>query len=279
MQINLYFLNMANSNIEREIRNIETPTSNTELINAVLRELIKGPENNWLYRTIPRDVTIEVAELTENEKLCEITLSPEYTLLPVKDEIFCRSSLVWTLTEFDFIDDVVIYVSGQQLQGLSGQAAGVMNRENLSVNPVLSPHRPNSQTITLYFANADLSALTPEARTIEVTNTIEYHIVEQLIKGPVKEGVNPTLLPEIKLKATDTLEGICYVDFGPEFLSRQLTGNMSADALVIGSIVNSLTELSSVTMVQIIVDSNTVTGVWGGYDLSIPVSRDENVIE
>lgn len=278
MQINLYFLNMADGALEREVRNIATPQSNTELINAVLKELPAGPYNNWLYRTIPRDVVIESARLNENEKLCEVELSEEYKNMSVKDEIFCRSSLVWTLTEFDFIDDVILYVSGQQLSNASGQPTGVMNRENLLIHPELSPVRTDTRTITLYFANEELSALTPEARTIVVSGNIEYHIIEQLILGPKKAGLNPVLIPELKLKEAVTMDGVCYVDFGPEFLSKQLTGGAS-DALAIYSIVNSLTELNGVQKVQILVDSSKVAEVRGNCDLSMPIGRDENMIE
>lgn len=278
MQINLYFLNIANNKLERETRIIQTPSSNTELITAVLTELNAGPGNSWLYRTVPRDVTIQAANLTENEKLCGIELSEEYKNLSVKDELFFRSSLVWTLTEFEFIEDVILYVSGQQLTNASGQPAGVMNRENLIIHPELSPVRTNTRTITLYFANEELSALTPEARTIEVSSNIEYHIVEQLISGPKKSGLKPTLLSDLKLKDANTIDGICYVDLSVEFLTRQLTAN-DADTLAIYSIVNSLTELSGVQKVQIMVDSSTVTEVRGNYDLSMPIGRDESIIE
>lgn len=278
MRINLYFLNIANNTLERETRNIETPSSNTELITAVLTELIAGPSNNWLYRTIPRDVTIEAANLTENEKLCGIELSGEYRNLSVKDELFFRSSLVWTLTEFEFIEDVILYVSGQQLTNASGQPTGVMNRENLIIHPELSPVRTNTRKITLYFANEEQSSLTPEARTIEVSNNIEYHIVEQLISGPIKSSLRPTLLPDLKLKDANTIDGICYVDLSAEFLNRQLTGG-ELDSLTIYSIVNSLTELNGVQKVQIMVDSSTVTEIRGNYDLSMPIGRDESMIE
>jgi len=283
ISVGLYFLNIANNTLQREARDIEPLTSNTELIDAVLIELIKGPAGRqtggFLQRVLPQNVPIiEAANYNRALRLLEIDLAEEYNNLPVKDQLYLRSSVVWTLTEFDFIDDVIFYVSSEQLTNASGQPVGVMNRENLLLNPELSAIRTNTRTITLYFANAGNTALTAEKRTIEVSGAIEYHIVEQLIHGPAKDGLKPTLLPDIKLKDVNTTDGICYVDLGPEFLSKQLTGD-EPNVLVIYSIVNSLTELSGIQMVQIIADSTTITEMYGEIDLSMPITRDDGLIE
>jgi germination protein M len=273
MSVNLYFLNPVSNTLQKETRNIETPSSNTLLIQAALTELINGPAAGGLYRTIPRDITIIDANLAEEQKLCEVNLSPEYYDLPVKDQIFCRSSLVWSLTEFDFIDDVLIYVSKTHLTNASGQTADIMNRENMTLNPELLPVRINSRTLTLYFADENGVSLASEERTVEVSGNIEYHIVEQLILGPKDENLSPALLPDLRLKDASTADGICYVDFGSEFLTRQLTGGDS-DMIALYSIVNSLTELTGIQKVQIIVDSATINASVNGIDLSMPVGRD-----
>jgi len=278
MNVNLYFLNPVSNTLQRETRTITTPSSNTELIKAVLTELISGPAMSGLYRTIPRDITITEARFDEAGKLCAVDISQEYYNLPVRDQIFCKASLVWTLTEFDFINDVLIYVSQNRLANAQGQISDRLNRENLTLNPELSPVRINTRTITLYFAAGDNASLTPEARTIEVSGNIEYHIIDQLIKGPKGDGLTPTLLPDLKLKNANTTDGICYVDFGPEFLTRQLTGN-EQDILIIQSVVYSLTELAGVQKVQIIADSATINASVSGIDLSMPVSRDDFISE
>lgn len=274
-QVNLYFFNVITNSLERETRNIKIPNDNIELINSVLNELKAGPVNNSLYRTIPKDVVVKSANLIENENLFNMDISKEYLNMSPKDEIFCRASLVYTLTEFDFIDNVAFYIDGEPLASKLGRAIGVLSRANFAVNPDLAPTKTNTLTVTLYFANED-KKLQPELRTAEVGTNIEHYIVEQLIKGPYSEGLSPVLPADTKINGTSTVDNVCYVDLGAEFMKK--SDSPETDALAVYSIVNSLTRLSNVAKVQILADSVRVSETKGGIDLSHPLEQNNAFI-
>ena len=80
-------------------------------------------------------------------------------------------------------------------------------------------------------------------------NTLyEKMIVEKLIEGTKSRLVYPTIAPDTKLLGVSVKDDICYVNLDERFLSTVY----SLDPKVtIYSIVNSLSELSTVSRVQI----------------------------
>lgn len=277
--INLFFLNSSTNMLESETRIVPAAGSNAELVTQTIKELKTGPKSSILAKTLPSQIIIKSPSLQEEEKIFELGLSSEYLELPVNEQIYCLGSLVWTFTDFDFIDSVLIYVEGEQLTDAADLPMGYLTRENVNISPDLNPYRTNEETITLYFPDEELLWLEPEARTVTVSNSIEYSVVEQLIQGPIKTGHLPSLASDIKIKEVyrDRGEGICYVDFSQDFLSKQSSGSSSSN-ITIYSIVNSLTELPNVTKVQILVDSAKVSD-YGGIDISRPLERNEEIIQ
>ena len=272
LRITLYFLSPGANTLMAEHRNITPPASSGELISETITELVRGPETATLARVFPRDEIIVLsAHFDDNVNICAVDLSARYNELSLTEQLYCKNAIVLTLTEFEFINGVVFSVENNELMSARGAPAGIFTSKNTRLNPELSPLRTNMRSITLYFLKD--GELVQETRTVEVPGDIEHAIVEQLIQGPRTDAL-PTLNPDLKLKSTNTTDGICYVDFGPEFLRTQLTGTES-DIFAIYSIINSLTELNAVGKVQILSDSVTINETIGNIDLSIPLSREE----
>ena len=68
------------------------------------------------------------------------------------------------------------------------------------------------------------------------------------------QGAYPTVNSSTKVVSVSVKDGICYVNFGSDFLSQPYT--VSAE-VTIYSITNSLVELSNINKVQISVDGET----------------------
>ena len=104
--------------------------------------------------------------------------------------------------------------------------------------------------LTLYFSNAAGDGLVEEKREVmRNTNTsLEKLIVEQLIEGPREPDSYPTLPPDMKLLNVMVSESVCSINLDSAFLNNSLEVR---EYIPIYSIVNSLSELPTVSRVQI----------------------------
>lgn len=279
--VNIYFLNPLTNEIYPENRIVQS-FSDVGMVEKVLNEMLGGPKNTSLINAIPNDVGIIKCTLItggENGNVAEVNFSSEYGDMKESQELLCRAAIVWTLTDLEFIDAVSILVDGKPLMRTNNEEVGVLDRENVVVNPVISPEKTETRTVTLYFSNEQATSLCAETRNIEVKQSLslETQIVEQLIAGPSNANMYPTVPTETKIRNIKTEENICYVDLSSEFVSKH-SGGSSAETLTIYSIVNSLTELSVVKKVQFLIEGEKVNEFKGHIDFSKPFERNESIV-
>lgn len=118
VDIVLYFADQNGDFLQAEKRQIEMVPG---LAKATVEQLIQGPKQKGLTRTIPQGTKIR--EIDIKNGLCRIDLSKEF-----KDnhwggssgEILTVYSLVDTLTQFDSVEQVEILVEGQRIDSLAG---------------------------------------------------------------------------------------------------------------------------------------------------------------
>ena len=77
--------------------------------------------------------------------------------------------------------------------------------------------------------------------------------MEQLIAGPGQEGSYPTLPSDCKILSISVTDNVCYINFDSAFLNTVLAVN---DYVPIYSIVDSLSEGTAITRVQIMVNGS-----------------------
>jgi len=279
VDVNIYYLNPISNKLEPEKRTIKNGDE-LQLLERILQEMISMPKNTTLVGVFADNVKIIDCKLiTDDTGTAEVNFSKEYYNLKESQELFCRASVVWTLTELDFIDNVHIYIDGKPLLRANGEIVGDLNRDNVIVDPVISPEKTNTQNVTLYFSDDQSMFLKAEVRTIEVkqSQTLENQIVEQLIIGPEESGNYPTIPIETKIRDIKTDSGTCYVDLSNEFVSKH-NGGTSAEMMTIYSIVNSLTELENVKNVQFLIEGKKVDYFKGHFDFSKTFERNEDLI-
>ena len=84
---------------------------------------------------------------------------------------------------------------------------------------------------------------------------MEKLVVERLLEGPLEEGEQSAIPQGTKLsRSVSTVDGVCYVNFDEGFLNQNYE---IKEPVVIYSIVDSLSELSYVSKVQIAVNGDT----------------------
>ena len=172
-------------------------------------------------------------------------------------EILTRAAIVRTVTQIPEISYVSFTVQGDPLADSNGMAIGTMSADTFIENAGDEINAYEKVNLRLYYANEDGTGLIEENRRNVVYNSnisLEKLVVEQLVKGPMAQGAYPTINSSTKVISVSVKDGICYVNFGSDFLNQPY--NVSAE-VTIYSITNSLVELSNVNKVQISIDGET----------------------
>lgn len=185
-----------------------------------------------------------------------VFLSSDYKELETVREILTRAALVNTLCQIDGVDSVSFFCGDHPLTNEDGSVVTAMNSDMFIFNSGKEIMNYEKVCLHLYFANEDGDQLVDAYRNVVYNSNIsmERLVVEQVLKGPNSDVVFPTLNPGAKVLSVTTRDGVCYVNLDQAFLTEPY-GVTSQVAIY--SLVNSLTELSSVSAVQITIEGKT----------------------
>lgn len=282
--VKVYFYNNAEARFSSETIpvELEKDTPNDKLINYIIEALYRGPQTTTVPTT---NMNLHIQSIDTKERMVSIDFDSSYKELPVQDQIIIRASLVYSLTQLDFVDGVEFFIDGQPAKTSHGDRIGPVYHDDILANSI-NPKPPTTiQTITLYFANVDNTKLVKEEREIQTSESVplQSYIIEELIKGPKTEGLLPTIPKEAKINDIKIKEGICQVDLSVDLKSKHFTTSMSREMMVY-SIVNSLTEPvkqipAEIQKVAVLIEGKKETDFTKEMDLSEFIERDERVIE
>ncbi len=191
-----------------------------------------------------------------DEGILTLDFSSEYREMDTVKEILVRGAIVNTLCQVTGVKTVVFTVNGEPLSNADGNPVGNMTADQFIFNVGKEINTYEKVRLHLYFANEEGNKLVDTYRTVVYNSNIsmEKLVVEELLKGPNSSVVYPTLNPGAKIINVASKDGICYVSFDSTFLTEPY--NVSPE-VAIYSLVNSLTELSSINKVQISIDGDT----------------------
>ncbi len=273
-----YYINMNTNTLEVEKRAINSVSDRRLMFNTAVEEYFSGPKNANLGLTLPAD--FKVKDKRYNETTAYIDLDKSYDSMPANLKILSMGSLVYTLTDLEFINNVCVSVDGIPLMDSSNENIAVFNREVVLNNPVINPEKTNWQVVYLYFASQDGKRLECQQRGIEVkqSQSLEYQLVEQLIAGPDNsDGSNmlASIPSDTKINDIKTEEGTCYVNLSRGFMKKR---DNITEEVTIYSIVNTLTELDTVNRVQFLIDGEKLNEYSGDIDFSKPFDRKTSII-
>ena len=176
-----------------------------------------------------------------------------YTAMKPDQEILCRAALTLMLTQVQGVEYINIYCGEQPLMDRSQNPVGILAASDF----IMGTSNVNSyekEELTLYFADQSGNMLVSENREVihDInTSSMEQLIVEQLIAGPEQEGHLKVLPEGLKVLNLTVNDSVCYINFDATFLDGVTD---VSEYVPIYSIVNSLTELTTVTRVRILVN-------------------------
>ena len=251
-----------------------------EKIVEVLTLLCTVPEDKELKATLTSG--INVVTYTLEGDLVTVSLSENYKDIPRTTEVLTRAAIVRSLTAIDGVNSVMLTINGEPLTDASGNVIGVMTADMFIDNAGAKVKEESTKVrLRLYFANEEGTGLIAVNRELthnaDLSNiSMEKIVLEQLIKGPANGETYPVVSPDTKIVSVTVKDGICHINFDSAF--ETAINNVTTD-VTIYSIVNSLSELSTVNKVQISIDGDSDNKFRDKYDFSTVFERNLSLVK
>ncbi len=253
-----------------------TNTSGTEQMEELMAYLQTQPKDAGFMQALPSNVKILGISVTSYQ--ITVDFSEEYYEMKPEEEILTRAAIAKTLlsnTEYSY---VAITVESKPLLNANGLTVGAMSLDSFVENPGKQINSSQKTTLTLYFSDKQGTKLVPETREVHYSSNIslEKLVMEQLMEGPRESGLQETIPSGTKLITVTVVDGICYVNLDEMFLNQN---QEITEQVVLYSIVNSLTELSTVNKVQLSINGDTSGKCRYSYPLSTMYEADMGLVE
>lgn len=213
-------------------------------------------------RTAPADVDCQpplsdkvvFQAFKQEEQVLYLYFDANYTTMRAEQEILCRAALTRMLTQVEGVEYINIYTGDQPLMDRSKNPVGMLAADDFVMN-TSNVNAYEKAELTLYFADETGTRLEPETREVmhSINTSLEQLVVEQLIAGPKEEGHFATLPENLRILNLTVTDSVCYINFDGAFLEGRAG---VSEYIPIYSIVNSLSELTSVTKVRILVNGS-----------------------
>lgn len=210
-------------------------------------------------RPIPEGVEVTQTKLADDGDL-KVHFNENYRTMESVPEILCRLALVQTLTQVEGVDCLEFFVEGEPLLDSKGNEVGEMTNEDFVVNPGEQINSIQHATIDLYFSNQAGDGLVLETQRVYYNNNVslEKLVIEHLLAGPKLTDAVASIPAETALVNVSVSDRICYVSLDGGFKTQNYD---IQEAIVIYSLVDSLTALPHIDKVQISVNGDT-SGVY-----------------
>ena len=165
---------------------------------------------------------------------------------------------------------------GQQQAPGSGEQTQVQDRtdgEN-------APKTDKEISIRLYYPNEDGSKLRGVSRKITIGKNVDKYTaaIQSLMIGPKEKGLVAIFPKSAKLRKVIVDKGTAKVDFD-QSLIKHFNGGSTGEEMLVGSVVDTLTEFPEVKAVQILIDGQAVETLAGHMDTSTPIKRMDKLIK
>ena len=132
---------------------------------------------------------------------------------------------------------------------------------------------PKELMVNVYYPRSDGTGLVAVRRTVSTEKDDKYTAaMKSLLTGTKEKGQTNVFPKKAKLRSVVVKDGIATVDFSKE-LQTNFRGGSTGEEMLIGSIVNTLTDFPEVQKVSILIDGSAVETLSGHMDLSEPLTR------
>ena len=168
----------------------------------------------------------------------------------------------------------------------SSPSASVSRQEAVSPGDAASSSSPSEKSreakkwnIAVYYPDDQGMKLIAVKRTVQVETGDKYTAAMQsLMQGTKEKGQTAIIPKQAKLKGVTVKGDTAYVDFSQD-LVRHFSGGSTGEEMLVGSVVNTLTEFSEIKKVQILIEGKPVESLAGHMDLTVPLTRMDGLIK
>ncbi len=129
-----------------------------------------------------------------------------------------------------------------------------------------------TRSVAVYRASSDGQSLEKEVYTVGKTNQTIAQAMGLLVADPSNHANWATIPKGTTVRSIHFAGGIARIDFSPE-LVKNFRGGSAAELMLVGSIVNTLTEIGGVEKVRITVNGKPIETIGGHCDVSEPIGR------
>lgn len=130
----------------------------------------------------------------------------------------------------------------------------------------------SAMSMTLYYPDDSGMKLIAVKRDVKPSPDKYVAVMKSLMSGTDKKGTVDIIPKTAKLRNVKVKDGVAKVDFSRELI-KDFNGGSTGEEMLVGSIVDTLTEFSEVKKVQILVEGKPVDTIAGHMDTEKPLSR------
>lgn len=250
-EIKIYCTNTAHDALHWENHKLESYYI-SDIVEEIRDRLLAAPENKQYIKAIPDGVEILSCNIGIDGQLV-IDFSAGYLDMDSITEALCRAAVVKTFCQVNSIKYVEFTIDGLPLT-IKELPAGLMSADDFVDNSTGKAGFDQNVKVIVYLTDEEGKMLKESILKVYIDGTkpMEEIVLEELIAGPLdtQPQLRNTLNTKTKIRSVRSYDGICYVDFSEEFMSKPL---YVKDEVAVYSVVNTLCELPGVTKVKITV--------------------------
>ena len=216
----------------------------------MLERYLDGPTDDELDSPFPKGTVVLSVSVARNT--VSLQMGGTYADLNGINASVADACLCKTLLKFEAAEKIVLSVADQS--GVTARSVSITDSDILLLD---DSSDTSSTSVTLYFTDENGRYLIPEKRTVPYLSESERpkYLVNQLLSGPETNGLKKTLPYGTRLLDINVDNGVCAVDFSADFVNNR-PQSMEEERLAVLSVVNTLTVLDSVELVQFYVEGN-----------------------
>lgn len=132
--------------------------------------------------------------------------------------------------------------------------------------------------IKVYYPDENATGLVAVEKSIKDSDNKYQAAVEALMAGTDQKGLVNVFPKKAKLLQVTVSGKVAKVNFSRE-LQKNFAGGSTGEEMLVGSVVNTLTEFPEIAKVQILVDGQEVETLSGHMDLSQPLPRMKELLK
>ena len=176
----------------------------------------------------------------------------------------------------------VAMLAGCDEQGKAGSGSSqAVTSESSSSSAASSAAGQKAATmdISVYYPDVNATGLVAVTKTVKAQEVDKYQAaVEALLAGTDDKKLTAVFPKKAKLRKVSVSGGVAKVDFDKNLISG-FVGGSTGEEMLVGSLVNTLTEFPEIKKVQILVEGKEIDSLSGHLDLSKPVERMSELIK